>query len=100
MVYGSNLWFQLDELLDAERTCFEEPQLAILREQKICSVFQITFRTSLLTSILSCIRSILAQFDGWIGVDDGSFSTRFDLSHLETSPDAIYSFLNSEDCQE
>lgn len=97
IVYHLDTWFQVDELLPPFSDRFEEAQCAVLREFDSQSVFQLSFRVSLLENILPHLQAVLATYDGWIGVDDGSFSARFDLAHMDDVPAALHSLLVSTD---
>jgi hypothetical protein len=44
---------------------------------------------SLLDAIRPCLCALIRSFDGWIGLDDGEFSTRLTLADLEGSEGSL-----------
>ena len=85
LVYRGEVWFSIHESPRSEWETFEEPQLHVLRVGGIQSVFQIDCRASLLDAIRPHVCAMIHAFDGWVGLDDGEFSTRLTLADLEES---------------
>jgi hypothetical protein len=90
-VYRAEVWFTLHEIAVAEREIFETPQLRVFQRCDIQSVFQIDCRASLLDAIRPHLCAMIRSFDGWIGLDDGSFSTRLTLAELGDSGESLRS---------
>ena len=88
LVYRGEVWFSIHESPRAEWETFEEPQLRVLRDTDVHTVFQIDCRASLLDAIRPHVRAMIHAFDGWVGLDDGEFSTRLTLADLE-EPDGL-----------
>ena len=91
VLYQADSWYSLHETPRADWDFFEFPQLAILREADVHSVFQIDYRASLLDAIRPHLCAMMRSFDGWIGLDDGEFSTRLTLAELEVSEGTLRS---------
>ena len=93
LVYRGEVWFSLRETPRPDWAIFEEPQLRVLRDGGVDSVFQIDCRASLLDSIRPQLCAMIRSFDGWIGLDDGDFSTRLTLADLEESGGSLRSVI-------
>ena len=90
-VYRAETWFTLSETPRAKWDFFETPQLLVLQECDIQSVFQFDCRTSLIDAIRPHLCVMIRSFDGWIGLDDGAFSTRLTLAELGDSNELLRS---------
>ena len=91
IVYQADTWYSIHEAPQAEWAFFEPPQRRVLQDHHIQSVFQIDCRASLLDAIRPHLCAMIRSFDGWIGPDDGEFSTRLTFAELDESGESLRS---------
>ena len=91
VVYHADTWYSIHETSRPEWDSFEPPQLLVLRDADIQAVFQIDCRASLLEATRPHLCAMIRSFDGWVGLDDGEFSTRLTLAELEESDGSLRS---------
>ena len=75
------VWMPI-EPLGKDLLSFESPQQERIREFGAVSGFIVSYHIPSTNFVVKMLKTVVERYDGWIGLDDNTFATRYDAEKL------------------